>query len=457
MSTNTRRHGFVAAQPAAAISALDFAARLSAYQAARDADAAIDAEEDAISLPVHQAMVDAQSALIATPVRKLDLIAAKVNALYHRFGGDQGGDLSNPTTQTVIMGLNPRPLTEDDASQCLLSVYLDLTAAAQDRAAWDAAVQAVETAWAEVEAINARERATDEDCSDEWNEAWGRHSDALEALLTTRAPDAAAMGLKARLTIEKHMCEDVDDDPDNPDTLSRLMGDGSWSEHAMAALYQDALALAGVSSPAALAQPERFDGVAWYQEAEATFGVRFATEERKPTGLTAEGRDVSGALAAFAALPAWKRGEAWSSVLSREHATKQEAERAAAEARGPTPPAELRALFLRGLLNTHEDAGEREAIRADLASIGLAIYLDPMATGDGSDAAPPPFDPAAFLTDLLAADLSVIVEPRGSVSELYFNADKPRHANADAMAARFDDLTGHDRRALAAYILSLSK
>lgn len=93
----------------------------------------------------------------------------------------------------------------------------------------------------------------------------------------------------------------------------------------------------------------------------------------------------------------------------------------------------------------------------DAAKGLLAIYLDLMATGDRSDAAPPPFDPAAFLTDLLAADLSVIVEPRGPVSELYFNADKPRHANADAMAARFDDLTGHDRRALAAYIRSLGK
>lgn len=371
MSTDTGKRGFVASQPAAAISALDFAARLSAYHSARAKLEATDVEDEAGIKAACDAMIRAQEALIATPVRPPALIAEKVNALYHRFGGEREDNLSDPTTQAEIIGMADLwKGSEEDVGQCLLSVYLDLTAAQQNRAAWDAVVQAVEAAWAEVEAVNARERETDEDCSEEWGVVWDRHGEALEALLNTRAPDAVAMGLKARLIIEKAMSDHRDDDPDNPDTLSRLMGDGDWSEHAMAALYQDGLAFAGVISPAALAAPEKFDGVAWLHEAEAAFGVRFATTPQQVNRLTPKGRDVAGARAAFKALPTWKRSEAWSSVLSRESAEKQEADRAAAEARGPMPAADLRPIFVNGLLNTFEGA-ERDDVRAKLAAMGL--------------------------------------------------------------------------------------
>lgn len=449
MSNTTGKRGFVPVQPAASISVLDFAARLSAYRAACEANAAVDADYDAVSLPVYQAMVDAQSALIATPVRQTDLIAAKVQALYHRFGGEQGSDLSDAKTQAAIMDLNPRPLTEDDASQCLLSVYLDLTAASRDRAAWATAIQAVDAAWAEVEAINARERETNEDCSDEWHVAWQRHSEALEALLNTRAPDGEAMGLKARLVIEKALSDWASDGPDNPDTLSRLMGDGTWAEHALAALYQDGLAFAGVVSPAALAQPESFDGVAWVQEAEASFGVAFATRPQKAGGLTASGGCADAALAAFAALAVWKQHEAWDSVRAREEAARQEAGRAVYQ---PTPPAQMRAMFLRGLLNTYEDAGEREAMRADLASIGIT----PVVWEDEQEAAQP-LDPAAFVADLLAADMTVGAKTDGRLTELLYSGDKPRHANAGAMRDRFHALTASERDALAAHIAGLGK
>ncbi len=361
MTKGNNKRGLMSPQPASALSALDFAATSEALRRARTAgeDAARAGDELATEAAA-DLVAELSDRLISTPISDPAKIAEKVTA--YAWLHNTASGLDNPAQQRWIAE------NGNDAAKGLLAIYLDLTAGQPDRSAWDAAVSAVNEAMAKVEAINALERETDEDCSDEWNAAWDRHSEALEALLNLRAPDAAAMGLKARLTIEKNFCDHLNDGPDNPDTLSRLMGEGTWGEHSLAALYQDSLALAGTDSPAARAMPETFDGVAWVKEAEAGLRVTF-TISAHGVDVAAEGENADGALALFSSLAEWKQSEARSFLHTRRFAEEQEEARASAK---PTSPADLRAIFLNGLLNTFDDDGEREAMRASLAAIGLA-------------------------------------------------------------------------------------
>lgn len=124
--------------------------------------------------------------------------------------------------------------------------------ATPDRAAWDKALSDYEGAKAVCDAIAAIEKAG-HDQGDAWDKAADIAWPLLEALLATPAPDAIAMGMKARHVIDQAHTTEPGDSPDNPDTIARLLS-GDWSERALAALYMDGLRLAGSDSPALTAK-----------------------------------------------------------------------------------------------------------------------------------------------------------------------------------------------------------
>jgi len=71
--------------------------------------------------------------------------------------------------------------------------------------------------------------------------------------------------------------------------------------------------------------------------------------------------------------------------------------------------------------------------------------------------------PAAFIADLIRADLSVLASPSGKLELLVYRSVRdpdgggyravPRHPDADAMADRFDALTDDERAAIVDFVL----
>lgn len=79
--------------------------------------------------------------------------------------------------------------------------------------------------------------------------------------------------------------------------------------------------------------------------------------------------------------------------------------------------------------------------------------------------AQPALAPAAFIADLIRADLTVLASPSGKLELLAFRTrldregngyeEVPRHPDADLMAARFYALTESESAGIAAYVLAL--
>jgi hypothetical protein len=76
-------------------------------------------------------------------------------------------------------------------------------------------------------------------------------------------------------------------------------------------------------------------------------------------------------------------------------------------------------------------------------------------------------NPAAFVADLIQADLSVLASPSGNL-DLYARQmvldrdgcsyrDVPRHPDADRMADRFDALTESERAGIAGFVRALPR
>lgn len=136
--------------------------------------------------------------------------------------------------------------------------------------AWSGAVAAYELADAAVRVIAAQEAADDTDRPDEWDAASSARDAALAALLNTRAPDAAAMVLKAKLVLQRDHVFYADESADDAATVSMWLADAD--ARGFTVLYQDALALAGERGPIVDAQPEPFDPRAWLDEVETRTG-----------------------------------------------------------------------------------------------------------------------------------------------------------------------------------------
>lgn len=161
--------------------------------------------------------------------------------------------------------------------------------------------------------------------------AFRARSDALERLLNTRAPNIAALALKAETAITEHFGDARGDRrADNPAFLSHLMSEEGWPGHIIAAMYQDALALSGYRGPLLDAREESFDGVAALRKIEEETGERLSWRDNGPDQRA--GVQFSGpvAQAAFAALASWEREEITSALLYRHRG---EEDAAASEAR----------------------------------------------------------------------------------------------------------------------------
>lgn len=444
MSNQSNKAGFVPAQAAADISALDFTAASEALASAFAAAKVV--KGDVATETVADVIAECADRLISIPTANPAQIAEKVSA-FAWLNSHASQPFSDRETRLRIAD------TGSDASKGLLAIYLDLIALdgakAEARALWDNALAAYEAAAAERDRLTELEDGNGLDMSAEWDVADRAVADTLEALLNTRAPDGVAMGLKARLVIERAHVGFIGDDVSDPAFISGMLAD-TWDETALASLYQDGLALAGIGGPVVEAKPDTFDGEEWLEAVEAETGSRMVRSDDYSPRVHFEGGDVDAANASLGALRLAHAGEVERAAYNR---AQQEAYAAAGPVpeRIPSTPEELQGVFARGLINTTPEA-QREQVTAALASLGIA----PVVWTDEKEAAQP-FDPAAFVADLLAADMTVGAKPGGGLTDLLYNGDKPRHANADAMRDRFNALTASERADLSAHIAGHGK
>lgn len=366
MSNKADRAAFAPAQATAAASALDFdhiREELNRARAAGDVAAASD--DEAATADAADKIADLSDKLIGIPMTDPAAIAEKVAA--YAWLHNIAGHLGEPAQQWHIADHG------SDEAKGLLAIYLDLTAAkaakVEARAAWDKALAAHLEAKAKLDALTAAENGNGEDMSEEWGAASKAASATLTALLNTRAPDGAAMGLKARLIIEQnHIVYPTEDSPSNPAFISGLLADG-WDERALAALYQDGLALEGVTGPVVDAQPDTFDGAAWLETVEAETGSRMVRSNNYSPAVHFEGGDAGEANARLAALRLAHADEVETVAYNR---ARQEAYAAAGPApeRIPSSPEELQGVFARGLLNV-TPTDQQDAVRAALAALNI--------------------------------------------------------------------------------------
>lgn len=370
-------------QASVATSALDFAAANEALTQAFEAAEVV--KGDAAAATVAETIAKRADDLIGVPARDPVHIARKVEA-FGWLAGLFAGPLTPQRIRTVAAS------QQEDAKR-LLAIYLDLTAPPlsatmeergtgenlspaltargtikSDRAEWEAALAKYEAAAAERDRLAKLEEGNGEDTSEEWEAAAAVASEALEALLLTRAPDGVAMGVKARLVIADHYTFYRGDDASDPVFIAGLLA-GTWDETLAAALYQDGLALAGVGGPVVEAKPDTFNAGDWLEAVEAETGSRMVRSDDYSPRVHFEGGDADAANARLSGLREGHKGDVETAAYNR-------ARREAYDAAGPAPeripstPEELQAIFARGLLNT-TPADQREALTAALAAFGI--------------------------------------------------------------------------------------
>lgn len=357
MTKGTTKRGFIPPQPAAALSVLDFAAANDAFTRAATLALKTGPEEEAVDAAAAVA-AELADKVLGVPTSDPAQIGQKI-AAYHWLHHGWPGLLTDPALRQRIAQHG------DDPSQGLLAIYLDVThspatAFASDPV-WDQVVSRFEAADAVVEALYEGEDDVDP-ASDQFTEL----RSARVAMLNARAPNAKALAYKLARLIESQFTEEVGDTATNPDTISRMLSDDPI-EQAVAAVYQDALALAGEAGPLVTAQPDPFDPEAWLAQIEAATGTHIVSDGLNLMFTAGRGGgDLPGAIAANEAL-SLSHGQKVSSFLLRN---RYQAPPAYVPS-PPTPPEEIRALFLNGYLNTFPQA-ERDAIRARLAPAGSA-------------------------------------------------------------------------------------
>lgn len=244
MSKTTGKRGFVPAQPAAAISALDFAHTLEALNRARAAGDVASASEDEEGISAAaEVIADLSDKLIGIPMSEPAAIAEKVVA--YAWLHNAAGHLNEPAQQRHIAEHG------NDAAKGLLAIYLDLTGrgveVAAQRAAWDAVVNRFEQAVSDLQATQSSPPiGSDAD----WDAAFNVYSDAWQDVIDTPAPDAEATVYKLRTMINHGCEEEATDTPDSVPFLQRLLNERAQdSAFPYVRLLQDACRQAGVSHP----------------------------------------------------------------------------------------------------------------------------------------------------------------------------------------------------------------
>ena len=339
---------------------------------AKEADARLENSAEDMNSPAFAALVatrnSAEAALRAYAPTTVAEAATKLEALraLENFDEDAQSNIEALGRDLAVLALARR-------SDAIATV---------DRAPWDAAVSRYQAALVERDRLTALEEGNGEDTSEEWNEADNALGEALEALLNTRAPDAAAMGYKARLVIERNCLFYSEDSPDSPAFISHLLAEG-WDEHGPPALYQDGPALAGIGGPVVDATPDRFDRAEWLERTEAETGSRLVRSDGYSPCVHFEGGDTARAGRRLAQLPAWHRYAVESGASHRAMAEAAAAARAAPQ-RAATSDADLQGIFAQGLLNTTPE-DQRAAVASALESLGITpVQMGGSEAGEGA-------------------------------------------------------------------------
>lgn len=103
-----------------------------------------------------------------------------------------------------------------------------------------------------------------------WNEADERLTEVMCRILETPAPNVEAMAFKARIVVDRALCDRIGMTPDDPSTIGHLLAANDWTKSTFAHLYVDALRLCGSTSPVTTAKP--FDCEAFAESFEAKPG-----------------------------------------------------------------------------------------------------------------------------------------------------------------------------------------
>jgi len=311
VSTTKGKRAFAPSQPQA--KALDFSAAAEAFT---QAHAAVDSARGNERATERAADKEAEviDHLLGLPAPDLASVATKLDAYEALFGS--GGLLSDPAYQRRLA------TGADEAAKARLALWLDVTALNRSdlRRTWEAALADFLRIKADYDAVRAWYDGTSGENEDEdepvYTAASERLTQAMEALLNTRAPDAAAMAFKARLVFERAHVFYVDDGLDSPSTISHLLA-GTWDETLVAALHQDGLALEGHAGPLVEVRADPFKAEAWIAEAEK--GGRLAPDpDMTKPGWQVLAPTNPAALDAFNALPLGKRWEVYDALAKRD-------------------------------------------------------------------------------------------------------------------------------------------
>lgn len=244
MKKGTNKRGFIPPQPAAALSALDFAHASEAFRRALALDGPGGTEEE--SDAVGEVIAQCADRLIGIPTTNPAHIAEKVAA--YAWLHNVSPNLSDQATQWRIAE------GDDDAAKGLLAIYLDLTAQTEaERAAQHTWEQAVDRFQAAVVALDAVPGPVDfdENCPE-----YVAFVVAQMELLDTTAPDAKAMAYKLQVILNYGHVEEKDDNTDNPAFLLRALDDHAIDGAGpVARLLRDAYHLAGLPHRAAMLEP----------------------------------------------------------------------------------------------------------------------------------------------------------------------------------------------------------
>lgn len=161
---------------------------------------------------------------------------------------------------------------------------------------WDAAIKAHDDARAVVRALVNLDGDDHADMLDA----------ALQAVMTLRAPDVAAMAQKALLGVSLAH-SDLEGRDTAPDAVERLLSAGG-AACAIAALYQDALALSGDTGAGSAVHAVPFDPLAWVSATEATTGAGVTgTPGQWGLAFIGDGDQAVAAKAALDGLSEWQR------------------------------------------------------------------------------------------------------------------------------------------------------
>lgn len=168
---------------------------------------------------------------------------------------------------------------------------------------WDAAIKAHDDARAVVRALV---NLDGDDHADMLDAAFKTEDAALQAVMTLRAPDVAAMAQKAILGVSQAHT-DLDGHDTAPDAVERLLSAGG-AACAIAALYQDALALSGDTGAGSAVHAVPFDPRAWVSATEAATGAGVTGTPRQwGLAFIGDGEQASAAKRALDGLSEWQR------------------------------------------------------------------------------------------------------------------------------------------------------